>query len=96
MMIFQDNGGAPLRHYQVEKKGKDGSWVSVSNVYPDTVCPVDQLNPGEEYEFRVMAVNVKGVGSPLVTTKPIIAKYPFGQYLCLCCISVTSFLMVYC
>ena len=70
-----------MNHYQVEKKGKDGRWVPVSKFCRDTDCPVDELNPGEEYEFRVMAVNDQGVGTPLVTTKPIIAKYPFGECL---------------
>lgn len=41
-------------------------------------CNVSGLDEGEEYEFRVSAVNDIGQSQPLVTQKPIIAKHPFG------------------
>ena len=40
---------------------------------------MEDLEPGEEYEFRVCAVNENGVSEPLTSTKPIVAKFPFGN-----------------
>jgi hypothetical protein len=40
---------------------------------------VDNLEPGQEYKFRVMAVNAEGESEPLEADKSIIAKNPFGK-----------------
>jgi hypothetical protein len=40
---------------------------------------VDNLQPGQEYKFRVMAVNAEGESEPLEADKTIIAKNPFGK-----------------
>jgi hypothetical protein len=40
---------------------------------------VENLQPGQEYKFRVMAVNAEGESEPLEADKPIIAKNPFGK-----------------
>lgn len=39
---------------------------------------VENLVPGQEYKFRVMAVNAEGDSEPLDTDHAIIAKNPFG------------------
>jgi len=44
-------------------------------------CDVVGLDEGEEYEFRVSAVNDQGQSEPLLTTRPIVAKHPFGKLL---------------
>lgn len=41
---------------------------------------VDGLEEGEEYNFRVSAINDEGVSDPLEGDKPIKAKNPFGEY----------------
>ena len=56
-----------------------GKWVPVSKFCKGTECDVNDLEPGETYEFRVSAVNENGQSEPLLTTKPIVAKYPFGK-----------------
>ena len=50
-------------------------------VSPGTRCAVDDLEPGETYDFRVSAVNEHGQSEPLTTTKSVVAKYPFGESL---------------
>ena len=78
----KDNGGSPIEKYVLEKKPKGGKWQKVpGNIDPDeTQVTAKNLEPGEEYEFRVTAVNENGESDPLVTTGgPIKAKYPFGK-----------------
>lgn len=40
---------------------------------------VKNLEVGQEYEFRVMAENPMGVSEPLLTTKAIKARHPYGK-----------------
>lgn len=42
---------------------------------------VSNLVPGQEYKFRVCAVNTEGESEPLVSDHSIIAKNPFGMLL---------------
>lgn len=41
---------------------------------------VDGLEEGQEYNFRVKAINDEGESDPLEGDKPIKAKNPFGEY----------------
>ena len=76
---MQDTGGKPISHYVVEKKDKkSGKWTPVSKFCRTPECDVTGLDDGEQYEFRVAAVNDLGQSEPLVTDKPITAKHPFG------------------
>ena len=82
LLFFKDNGGKPISHYVVEKKDKkSGKWTPVSKFCRSPECDVTGLDEGEQYEFRVAAVNDIGESEPLVTDKPITAKHPFGQLL---------------
>lgn len=40
---------------------------------------VPNLTEGEEYEFRVIAVNKGGPGEPSEASRPIVAKARFGM-----------------
>lgn len=40
---------------------------------------VENLVPGQEYKFKVMAVNAEGESEPLEAEKSIIAKNPFSK-----------------
>ena len=44
---------------------------------------VDGLEEGQEYNFRVKAVNDEGESEPLEGDKPIKAKNPFGKWILL-------------
>nr|CAD7424747.1 unnamed protein product [Timema monikensis] len=75
----EDDGGSPIEHYVVEKMDTDsGRWVPVGRS-KEPKMEVENLQPGQEYKFRVMAVNAEGESEPLEAEKPIIAKNPFDE-----------------
>jgi len=74
----KDDGGLPLDGYLVEKLDPDsGLWLPVGRTKEPEI-EVNDLTPGNEYEFRVKAINPQGESEPLCTLAPIIAKDPFG------------------
>lgn len=77
-----DDGGSPIREYEVEKLDlATGKWTRVGKVPGDKEeLNITGLEPGSEYKFRVTAVNDEGDSEPLITDKSIIAKNPFGKY----------------
>lgn len=77
----KDDGGEKINNYIVEKRKKGASkWGKVSGLAKEPTVQVRNLEPGTEYEFRVMAENNQGVSEPLETEKPIHAKLPYGQF----------------
>ncbi|KAM8861248.1 titin-like isoform 2-T2 [Synchiropus picturatus] len=73
----QETGGAEITHYIVEKC--ETSRVSWTLVYSDmmaTTCKITKLLKGNEYIFRVRAVNQYGEGETL-ESEPIKAVDPF-------------------
>ncbi|CAD7001755.1 unnamed protein product, partial [Ceratitis capitata] len=74
-----DNGGDPISAYIIEYKEKFSSdWVAGKEVPSDAhMGTVDGLKEGQQYEFRVRAVNKAGPGEPSDKTKAIIAKSRF-------------------
>lgn len=83
----EDDGGCPITEYEVEKMDvATGKWVRVCKVpakdsIKEPEVDIPNLEPGNEYKFRVTAVNNEGDSDPLTTTKSIIAKNPFGKSL---------------
>lgn len=74
-----NDGGAPITGYVLEYKDKfSKEWVKAKEVGPDDLAAtVDGLKEGNQYEFRVKAVNKAGPGEPSEPTKAIIAKCRF-------------------
>lgn len=74
-----DDGGVPIEHYVVEKMDLDtGRWVAAGRS-KDPYLTLDNLVPGQEYKFRVAAVNAEGESEPLEAEQSIVAKNPFGM-----------------
>lgn len=78
------DGGSPITGYIIEKRPKYGSWEKAAEVPGDkTAATVPNLTEGEEYEFRVIAVNKGGPGEPSEASLPIVAKPRFRTYIIL-------------
>lgn len=72
-----DDGGAKIDHYVVEKRETSRlAWTSVATEVPVTKLKVTKLLKGNEYVFRVMAVNKYGVGEAL-ESEPVLAVNPY-------------------
>uniref|UniRef100_A0A3B3Q9G4 Titin n=1 Tax=Paramormyrops kingsleyae TaxID=1676925 RepID=A0A3B3Q9G4_9TELE len=71
-------GGCQINNYVVEKRDTTTTnWQTVSaTVARTTIKILTKLLPGNEYIFRVMAVNKYGVGEPL-ESEPVVARNPF-------------------
>jgi len=72
-------GGGKIQGYIVEVKPKGGDWSDASP-YPikENEFTVPNLKEGEEYQFRVKAVNEAGPGTPSAATGPVVAEKPAG------------------
>lgn len=80
----KNDGGSPITGYIVQKKEKGSPyWVNAVHVPKgQTNTTVPDLTEGQEYEFRVIAVNAAGQSEPsepsdLVTAKPRYRKFLF-------------------
>lgn len=75
----QDDGGVPIDYYQVEKMDtKTGRWVPAGRSKEPKI-DLNNLEPGQEYKFRVAAVNAEGESEPLEAEQTIVAKNPFDE-----------------
>lgn len=71
------DGGASISHYVIQKRETSRlAWTVVSSDCGATMIKVTKLLKGNEYIFRVMAVNKYGVGEPLESA-PVIMRNPF-------------------
>uniref|UniRef100_A0A667WU33 Titin n=1 Tax=Myripristis murdjan TaxID=586833 RepID=A0A667WU33_9TELE len=71
------DGGASISHYIIERRETSRlSWTMVEPKIQAVSYKITKLLPGNEYIFRVTAVNKYGVGEPL-ESDPVIARNPF-------------------
>uniref|UniRef100_A0A8C6WTC6 Titin n=1 Tax=Neogobius melanostomus TaxID=47308 RepID=A0A8C6WTC6_9GOBI len=71
------DGGASISHYIIQKRETSRlAWTLVSGDCGATMYKVTKLLKGNEYIFRVMAVNKYGDGEPLESA-PVIMRNPF-------------------
>lgn len=69
------DGGRPITGYHIEKRKKDGvaKWIKIGETIMNEFRAPD-LDEGEEYEFRVRAVNSVGVSEPSDPSKGCVAR----------------------
>lgn len=74
------DGGLRITHYIVERKDVNSNhWICISTTCKDTHFIVQGLTEGNEYVFRIIAVNDNGLSPPLEGVNPIKAKSPYGN-----------------
>lgn len=72
------DGGLRVTHYVVERKDVTLThWIIINSNVRDTQFTVQGLTEGQEYLFRVLAVNDNGMGPPLEGVNLVKAKAPF-------------------
>lgn len=70
-----DDGGAIIEKYIIEKKDRLGKWEKAKEVPGgETAATVGDLEAGEEYQFRIVAVNKAGPGEASEPSERMIAK----------------------
>jgi len=75
----QDDGGAPVKYIlQRRTPGADSEWIRVNDTpVTDLQYTIDNLTPATEYEFRVAAVNKKGISNfSLMSPKILTVEKP--------------------
>ena len=79
-----DDGGSPVTRYVIEKRDmKRPTWTNAGTVTDTELSfTVPKLFEGNEYLFRVSAVNKHGQGEPVETSEPVTAKHQFGRSIC--------------
>lgn len=75
----KDDGGAPIEYFQVEKLDTATGLWSPCTRSTEPQAEVHGLTPGQEYKFRVLAVNAEGESVPLETEKSYVAKNAFDE-----------------
>lgn len=74
-----DTGNGKIKGYIVEMKPTGGDWSeATSEPVLNTEFTVPHLKEGQEYQFRVKAVNEAGPGAPSSPTSPVVAEKPAG------------------
>ncbi|ELT96018.1 hypothetical protein CAPTEDRAFT_139703, partial [Capitella teleta] len=72
------DGGSPITNYIVEYRTKgDIKWKTATREVKTTEFTVEKLVEGNEYVFRVVALNKVGESEPGAPSQPILAKNPW-------------------
>lgn len=72
----EQDGGSAITHYIVDKLDANLGWIEVSSFVVRLSQKITRLVTGQEYIFRVRAVNKFGVSGAL-ESEPVLADHPF-------------------
>ncbi|GAA49620.1 twitchin [Clonorchis sinensis] len=72
----EDDGGAPVTGYHVERKEPKGQrWLRLTKApQSEREFTDDGVREGKEYQYRVIAVNAAGPGAPSPPSENVVAK----------------------
>ena len=78
----ESDGGLPLKNYVIEyRDARRTTWMRAGSAPPDSTtftCP--NLMEGNEYVFRVIAVNDEGDSAPLESKESVKPQKPTSKY----------------
>lgn len=91
------DGGKPVKNYIIEYKDlRRTTWIKSGSVPGDVLTyKAEKLNEGNDYKFRVIAVNDEGESQPLESMDSIKPVKPAGIYIFTYLI-ITRFEVAYC
>ena len=77
----ESDGGSRITSYIVEKRDTSSTrWTKATKqTVTETELTIKDLLEGNEYEFRVAAVNKAGMGPFSQPTEPKVCKPPYGK-----------------
>ena len=80
-----DDGGSPITGYIIEKKSRYNDWEEAGRVEGNR-CKgtVSGLTEGEEYQFRIIALNKAGPSEPGQPSRPKEARARFSKIFYIC------------
>ncbi|XP_059095455.1 twitchin-like [Tigriopus californicus] len=74
----EEDGGAQIETYRIEIRNRDKRvWQTAASVSESDAVINDHIQPENEYEFRVVAINRAGESEHSKTSKPMVAKERF-------------------
>lgn len=76
----EDNGGSTIAGYIIERKeARSDRWFRINkNPVTMTRYRASGLVEGQEYEFRITALNSRGAGKPSESSDTTVAMDPIG------------------
>lgn len=78
----EDNGGSSISGYIIERKeARSDRWLRINKNYVTmTRYRSSGLIEGLEYEYRITAVNSRGLGKPSESSAITVAMDPIGKW----------------
>ena len=75
------DGNSPITSYMIEKQEEGKSWLNVCSVSDSNNLQhtVPNLLRGRTYQFRISALNAKGISEPSASSNPQLCEAPYRK-----------------